>query len=552
MRFRKLIAVLCVICLFASGCSLFDTKEEQSVWCCFEGCHNKAYKDGLCVEHYLQVLEAENEAERLRLAAEGKIELTPAPTATFTPSPIPTDTPTPAPTETSTPTPTYTPTPTPTPTETPAPTDTPTPSPTPTPEITVTPEIFGTHTPTPTPDPVEPRNDLVWITTASLNVRSGPGADYTSLGTVSMGDRMRRTGIDRESGWSRVEFNGKTGFINTKYCTDIRPTPTPFPSELTLNGAKYKVADDLAKAKVGEVVNYGRYEQNNDPDDGPEWIQWYVLDKVDNKLLLLSVYALDALPFADGTNNWRAWENSIARQWLNGDFYQSAFAFVQQEAIVTSFVANDYHTFYQKPETSKHVSYDANPGIDTFDKVFLLSMDEVVTYFKVKTAAYSDKSDLTWTGSTDPRIKCFGTAYAFNNGLMLETGSSSSSRHIDWPGYNHVFSSTVACTWWLRSVGKKMTSIKGEINYTNVVFYNGDLSVSGDASDFEAYGVRPALWLDTTKAVANSVELYEPAATVKAVTADEPEVLPNGDEPVEILPNGDEPVEVLPNGDPEQ
>ena len=60
-------------------------------------------------------------------------------------------------------------------------------------------------------------------------------------------------------------------------------------------------ADGGTKAEsfrtVGNIVAFGRYEQDNDLTNGPEPIEWIVLDVVDGektKALLLSKYGLDA------------------------------------------------------------------------------------------------------------------------------------------------------------------------------------------------------------------------------------------------------------------
>ena len=43
---------------------------------------------------------------------------------------------------------------------------------------------------------------------------------------------------------------------------------------------------------VGDVLAFGHYEQDNNPDNGPEPIEWIVLDVQDGKALLLSRYGL--------------------------------------------------------------------------------------------------------------------------------------------------------------------------------------------------------------------------------------------------------------------
>ena len=46
-------------------------------------------------------------------------------------------------------------------------------------------------------------------------------------------------------------------------------------------------------ASKGDTVSFGSYEQDGNTQNGPEPIQWIVLDKIDGQLLLLSADVLD-------------------------------------------------------------------------------------------------------------------------------------------------------------------------------------------------------------------------------------------------------------------
>lgn len=48
-----------------------------------------------------------------------------------------------------------------------------------------------------------------------LNVRSGPSTDYSVIGTLSNGSKIEVTG--ESGGWYRFDYNGKDGFVATKY-----------------------------------------------------------------------------------------------------------------------------------------------------------------------------------------------------------------------------------------------------------------------------------------------------------------------------------------------
>ena len=52
--------------------------------------------------------------------------------------------------------------------------------------------------------------------------------------------------------------------------------------------------NELDKIFVGADYAFGSYEQDNDVSNGKESINWIVLEKSGNKLMLITEYALDA------------------------------------------------------------------------------------------------------------------------------------------------------------------------------------------------------------------------------------------------------------------
>jgi hypothetical protein len=141
--------------------------------------------------------------------------------------------PTPAPTPTRTPKPTFTPGPT--ATDTPIPTNTPNvPPPTDTPS----------SPPTPVPTPAPPQPEAV-VATKVLNVRSGPGANYSRVGQIKEGERLKVIGRTDASDWLKiVTSNGQEGWVATEFVTvntdlgpvavaQAPPPPTPVPATPT-------------------------------------------------------------------------------------------------------------------------------------------------------------------------------------------------------------------------------------------------------------------------------------------------------------------------------
>ena len=64
-------------------------------------------------------------------------------------------------------------------------------------------------------------NQTVYATT-EVNVRSSYSTSSSSIGSLQEGQSVTRTGIG-DNGWSRVSFNGQTGYIYSQYLTTTAP-----------------------------------------------------------------------------------------------------------------------------------------------------------------------------------------------------------------------------------------------------------------------------------------------------------------------------------------
>ena len=90
---------------------------------------------------------------------------------------------------------------------------------------------------------------------------------------------------------------------------------------------------------IGSIVTFGHYEQDGNVENGPEEIEWIVLDVKDGKSLLISRYALDAIPYHKEDIDI-TWEKCFLHTWLNDDFLQTAFTAEEQEIILETDVDN--------------------------------------------------------------------------------------------------------------------------------------------------------------------------------------------------------------------
>lgn len=80
----------------------------------------------------------------------------------------------------------------------------------------------------------------------------------------------------------------------------------------------------------GMTVLYGRFEQDNDLENGTEVIEWNVLDYQDGKYFIVSKNILKNREW-EKVNDWKT---SLLRTWLNEDFYRSSFTADERKWIV--------------------------------------------------------------------------------------------------------------------------------------------------------------------------------------------------------------------------
>ena len=225
-----------------------------------------------------------------------------------------------------------------------------------------------------------------------------------------------------------------------------------------LNGLNYQDSEEkkngilpqyinisLKKAEVGSIVYFGSYEQDNDTSNGKEVIEWQVLEKKDNKILVISKYALDCVQY-DSLFKDVTWETCALRKWLNEIFIDVAFNSDEQALIPEANVSAD-----------KNPEYSTNPGNATKDKIFLLSISEVNKYF-----------------SSDDERMCAATDYAKAQGAYISD--------------DYTVGGKEACWWWLRSPGTLQ-------DYAAYVGSDGSVFCYGDYVSSDDVGVRPALWI---------------------------------------------------------
>ena len=182
---------------------------------------------------------------------------------------------------------------------------------------------------------------------------------------------------------------------------------------------------------IGAIISFGAY-------------QWRVLDKQDNKLLLISEKIVERRSYHNYSVDI-TWEESHLRSYLNSVFYDS-FSEDNKDRIIEVNNSNENNQWY-----------DTEGGSDTVDKIFLLSIAEVVKYFG-------------------------------DSGLLENRPPFASEINDQFNSNRQAFFSNMEITWWLRSPG-------GYKYNTSAVLENGSIDVYGRSMIYNFYGVRPALWI---------------------------------------------------------
>ncbi len=232
-------------------------------------------------------------------------------------------------------------------------------------------------------------------------------------------------------------------------------------------------ADILPSMKNG-YVEFGAYEQDGDLANGPEPIEWDVLDSNEKGTLLVSRYVLDAQPYNDSQKDV-SWETSPLRSWLNDDFINSAFTEGEQACINSVEIEN--------PDNEM---YETRGGNDTSDKVFLLSAEEVITYYEFNyydTGRRYGNSELLIIAPTE---------YAKQQGIEGQEITEDFLRQNSYDVNNYrSFIGKEGTWWWLRSPGfSGNTAI-----CVSSLGATGWLNVAGNKVD-ESRGVRPAIYIN--------------------------------------------------------
>ena len=197
--------------------------------------------------------------------------------------------------------------------------------------------------------------------------------------------------------------------------------------------------------QVGDKIVFDKYE-------------WRVLDIQNNAALVITEEIIEQRSYHDDYKDI-TWADCSLRKYLNGEFYDK-------------FTAADKSRI--NPVINKNLDnqwYGSKGGADTRDYIFLLSLEEVCTYFGDSLSKLQNrgKNQRYWFERKDE-----------NNSKRI---ARLQGKEWDW-------------WWWLRSPGRVNVKAVYIFGTDGNIGIQGNNILKGNLSDGRCTGgIRPALWL---------------------------------------------------------
>lgn len=229
--------------------------------------------------------------------------------------------------------------------------------------------------------------------------------------------------------------------------------------------------EDYSYVNDEGYIVFGSYEQDGDTSNGPEPIEWILLEETGGRRLLISRYVLDYMPYNSDRSS-AAWSDSDLRNWLNEDFYNQAFNEEEKGQI----------RIVSVPQRSG-TPFNINGRFGASDKVFCLGAGEI---YKCYEADYFN--DDTVYGFYHQLI-AEATPYAVSNGAVNSTITSDS--YSQWLCGFYAEEDCVGLTgtsWWMADAFNECAAYVGR---------DGDMGTNSNYICFvtESRGVRPAIYI---------------------------------------------------------
>ncbi len=181
------------------------------------------------------------------------------------------------------------------------------------------------------------------------------------------------------------------------------------------------------------------------------------------------------------------WETSSIREWLNDEFYNTAFS-KEEKKEINEVCLNNFDMLYPEGGLA------AFGGRDTKDNIFLLSGDEIWKNLPL-TDNYDPSEGTFGEMWANPICTTVATEYAVAQGVKnsgkqwkewQEKGGTSLEENKWWKENQDWLEKS--SDWWCRSLGWGQDAAA-------YIFFAGGINYQGEPVSYQGIGVRPALWI---------------------------------------------------------
>lgn len=293
------------------------------------------------------------------------------------------------------------------------------------------------------------------------------------------GSEAEKAGSDKTK-WSRVYFGNypQSEVIGYALTAEITGASYDAAGDAWVNGEKYRRVmknNEEEEASFGEGdYRYFKWEP----------IKWRVLRKSENTLFVIADQALDYKIYHE-PGGPVTWENCELREWLNNEFYETAFSSAEQGAVAAQTVVNADNPYF-----------GTEGGNDTIDKVFFLSLSEALNpeygfcendeawsfSRRVKASAYAKIKGVSTSASGVYKNSCYVTlrspgyttsdvAGIFVSGVVNRHGSISNGNGGACVPALHI---NLSSDCWSLAKDGVFTYQSGNKNYTADYYYTDD------------------------------------------------------------------------------
>ena len=156
--------------------------------------------------------------------------------------------------------------------------------------------------------------------------------------------------------------------------------------------------ETLIEYMVGNVVTFGSYQ--NRP------IRWRVIDQRGRMRMLLAEEIVTQRAYHELPVD-TSWRECTLRKWLNGEFLEAAFIPAERAKITAV-----------RMENPRNARYFTNAGLNTMDKVAVMSAPEAEKYLPTE----ADRALGDWWWLRTPGSNLFSAVAVYDDGSLYEFG----------------------------------------------------------------------------------------------------------------------------------